>query len=152
MPANPNTHYEAKMVTGANASGKTNASGGTNQAYLNIVENNTVRSSNKIVGGGTVSVASDTNGNITITGANPTIDILTQTDVAEWDEEVLVGKINNQEFKFTMPSNPDTNTTYSLTQDSTDGHKITLTPSPSGTPQTITIPDNDHNYYHQSGS
>lgn len=33
-----------------------------------------------------------------------------------------------------------TNTTYSLTQDSTDGHKITLTPS-SGTAQTITIPD-----------
>lgn len=152
MPANPNTHYEAKMVTGANASGKTNASGGTNQAYLNIVENNTVRSSNKIVGGGTVSVASDTSGNITITGANPAIDISTQTNVAEWDEEVLVGKINNQEFKFTMPSNPDTNTTYSLTQDSTDGHKITLTPSPSGTPQTITIPDNNTNYYHQTGT
>ena len=36
----------------------------------------------------------------------------------------------------------DTNTTYSLTQDSTDGHKITLTPS-TGTAQTITIPDNN---------
>lgn len=36
----------------------------------------------------------------------------------------------------------DTNTTYSLTQDSSDGHKITLTPS-SGTAQTLTIPDND---------
>lgn len=36
----------------------------------------------------------------------------------------------------------DTNTTYSLTQDSSDGHKITLTPS-SGTAQTITIPDNN---------
>ena len=37
------------------------------------------------------------------------------------------------------------NTTYSLTQDSTDGHKITLTPS-SGTAQTITIPDNNSTY------
>jgi len=36
----------------------------------------------------------------------------------------------------------DNNTTYSLTQDSSDGHKITLTPS-SGTAQTITIPDNN---------
>ena len=37
----------------------------------------------------------------------------------------------------------DTNTTYSLTQDSTDGHKITLTPS-SGSATTITIPDNNN--------
>ena len=37
------------------------------------------------------------------------------------------------------------NTTYSLTQDSSDGHKITLTPS-EGTAQTITIPDNDTTY------
>lgn len=36
----------------------------------------------------------------------------------------------------------NTNTTYSLTQDASDGHKITLTPS-SGTAQTITIPDNN---------
>jgi len=36
----------------------------------------------------------------------------------------------------------DTNTTYTLTQDATDGHKITLTPS-SGTATTITIPDNN---------
>lgn len=36
----------------------------------------------------------------------------------------------------------DANTTYTLTQDSTDGHKITLTPS-SGTATTITIPDNN---------
>lgn len=36
----------------------------------------------------------------------------------------------------------DTNTTYTLTQDATDGHKITFTPS-SGTATTITIPDNN---------
>lgn len=39
----------------------------------------------------------------------------------------------------------DNNTTYTLTQDSTDGHKITLTPS-SGTATTITIPDNNTTY------
>jgi len=36
-------------------------------------------------------------------------------------------------------------TTYTLTQDQTDGHVITLTPS-SGSPMTVTIPDNDTTY------
>ena len=39
----------------------------------------------------------------------------------------------------------NTNTTYTLTQDSSDGHKITLTPS-TGTATTITIPDNNTKY------
>lgn len=43
---------------------------------------------------------------------------------------------------WTLLPTSNTNTTYSLTQDSSDGHKITLTPS-SGTAQTITIPDNN---------
>lgn len=42
-----------------------------------------------------------------------------------------------------VPTN--TNTTYTLSQDAEDGHKVTLTPS-SGTAQTITIPDNDTTY------
>ena len=45
----------------------------------------------------------------------------------------------------------DTNTTYSLTQDGTDGHKITLTPS-SGTAQTVTIPDNNTTYTFENGT
>lgn len=44
----------------------------------------------------------------------------------------------------------DNNTTYTLTQDSTDGHKITLTPS-SGTATTITIPDNNTTYSFTDG-
>lgn len=47
---------------------------------------------------------------------------------------------NDSGFKTT-----DNNTTYTLTQDSTDGHKITLTPS-TGTATTITIPDNNTTY------
>lgn len=38
----------------------------------------------------------------------------------------------------------DTNTTYSLIQDSTDGHKLTFKGS-DGSTTTVTIPDNDHN-------
>ena len=46
-------------------------------------------------------------------------------------------------FVFTMPT--DNNTTYTLTQDATDGHKLTFTPS-TGSATTITIPDNNtHN-------
>jgi hypothetical protein len=41
--------------------------------------------------------------------------------------------------------------TYTLTQDSSDGHKITLTPS-SGTGQTITIPDNNTTYTFDTGA
>lgn len=39
----------------------------------------------------------------------------------------------------------DNNTTYTLTQDATDGHKLTFTPS-SGNATTIIIPDNDTTY------
>lgn len=45
----------------------------------------------------------------------------------------------------------DTDTTYTLSQDATDGHKITLTPS-SGTAQTVTIPDNDTTYSDFTGA
>lgn len=44
----------------------------------------------------------------------------------------------------------DNNTTYTLTQDSTDGHKLTFTPS-SGTATTITIPDNNTTYSFTNG-
>lgn len=40
------------------------------------------------------------------------------------------------------PPTSDTNTTYTLTQDSSDGHKLTFKPS-SGSATTITIPDNN---------
>ena len=48
--------------------------------------------------------------------------------------------VENKGYKTT-----DTNTTYTLTQDSSDGHILTLTPS-TGNPTTITIPDNDTKY------
>ena len=62
------THYTANLITGASASAKTNAAGATNSVFLNLVENNEVRNSHNIVGAGSVTVASDANGKITITG------------------------------------------------------------------------------------
>lgn len=74
MPANPNTHYTANLITGASATAKANAVASTNgNVYLNLVENSTVRNSHNIVGSGTVTVTSDADGKITISGsAHPT--------------------------------------------------------------------------------
>lgn len=66
------SQWTANLITGASATAKSNAEATTN-VYLNLVENNTVRNSHQITGGGTVSVASDSSGKITITGsAHPT--------------------------------------------------------------------------------
>ena len=56
------------------------------------------------------------------------------------------GKINGHTVQSDVPANAAfTDTTYTLSQDALDGHKITLTPS-AGNPATITIPDNDTTY------
>ena len=63
------TNYEAHLITGpANNSTANAANTTTNSIFLNLVENGTVRNSHNIVGSGSVSVASDANGKITITG------------------------------------------------------------------------------------
>lgn len=70
------THHQAKAVVCGSASGKVNAAvTGEGGVYLNIVENDTVRSSHKIVGdNGAVKVTSDSNGNILISGKIATAD------------------------------------------------------------------------------
>lgn len=55
-------------------------------------------------------------------------------------QETLIGLRQDVNAK---PSK-DTNTTYSLIQDSADGHKLTFKGS-DGSTTTVTIPDNDHN-------
>lgn len=67
------SQWTANLITGSAATDKANKAGGTNSIYLNLVENSTVRNAHQIVGSGTVTVASDANGKITITGsAHPT--------------------------------------------------------------------------------
>jgi len=76
MPANPNTdtHWTANLITGASATATANAAASDGSVYLNLIENGSVRNSHLIDGAGTVTVTSDTNGKITITGsAHPTV-------------------------------------------------------------------------------
>ena len=61
------THYTAKLVTGKSKTNTNNNGSLTNgNVFLNLIENNTVRSSHKIVGSGATAVTTDTYGNIVI--------------------------------------------------------------------------------------
>lgn len=61
------THYTAKLVTGKSKTNTNNNGSLTNgNVFLNLVENNTVRSSHKITGSGATAVTTDTDGNIVI--------------------------------------------------------------------------------------
>lgn len=61
------THYTAKLVTGKSKTNTNNNGSLTNgNVFLNLIENNTVRSSHKITGSGATAVTTDTDGNIVI--------------------------------------------------------------------------------------
>ena len=74
MPANPDTHYTTHIYAGSDTSTghAATTNGGT---YLKIFDNTTAREKINVVGGGTVTVVSDENGKITITGASADISI-----------------------------------------------------------------------------
>ena len=72
MPANPNTHNTAYLYAGK-SDGIANAATTNGNTYLILMDGGSATTRQKISGDGTVSVASDANGNITITGsAHPT--------------------------------------------------------------------------------
>lgn len=64
------THYTAKNIVGASATAKSNATAANGNVYLNLIENSAVRSSHNIKGEGSVTVTSDTSGNIIISGSS----------------------------------------------------------------------------------
>lgn len=63
--------------------------------------------------------------------------VSSNNNTASWGSAVTVGSVGGVDLKFTMPSNPNTNTTYSLSR---DGASVKLTPS-SGTAQTVSLND-----------
>ena len=78
VPANAvftDTHHTAKEIVGSSATATANVTAETTNPFLNVVENDTVRSSHQISGGGATTVKADKNGNIVITSANSTYDL-----------------------------------------------------------------------------
>ena len=62
------SQWSAKNIVGASATATTN--GSATNPFLNLIENGAVRSKHQINGAGSVSVVSDSSGNITITGTD----------------------------------------------------------------------------------
>lgn len=79
LPGDSNTHYTTHLYA-TTSTGTANAA--TSNPYLRLFDDTTARESHQIAGAGKVSVASDANGKITITGANTTLGDLGVTATA----------------------------------------------------------------------
>ena len=64
--ADTNTHYTTGLIVGNSSSSTGNTAVTTNGVFLNLKDDNTIRNSHKIVGGGATTVTSDSGGTITI--------------------------------------------------------------------------------------
>lgn len=112
------------------------------------ISNSGVRSISSGSTNGTISVNTNgTSANIAVKGLNKAAykDVDSSISNSSTSNNIPTSSavatfVENKGYKTT-----DTNTTYTLTQDSSDGHILTLTPS-TGNPTTITIPDNDTKY------
>lgn len=67
-PTDTDTHYTTKLIVGASATATANAAATNGNVYMNVLDNSTVRNAHKITGANGVSVTSDANGAVTITG------------------------------------------------------------------------------------
>lgn len=157
IPDNNTTYSEATTSAAGlmSSSDKTKLNGITagaevNQsAFSNVkVGSTTVAADSKtdtleLVAGSNVTLTPDaTNDKVTIAAKDTTYSAASQS-TAGLMSAADKAKLDGIEAGAT--NTVDTNTTYTLTQDSSDGHKITLTPS-TGSPTTITIPDNNTTY------
>ena len=82
MPANPNTI--GKNVIGTQNATANSAQSTNGNVYLTHVDGGTAQSSHQIKGDGKVSVASDVNGNIIITGSKTTVEELGLTNAMHY--------------------------------------------------------------------
>lgn len=64
--ADTNTHYTTGLIVGNSSSSTGNTAVTTNGVFLNLKDDNHIRNSHKIVGGGATTVTSDSGGTITI--------------------------------------------------------------------------------------
>ncbi len=127
----------ARFLNTINGSISGNAATATNVAWSGITGKPTT-----LVGYG-ITDAKIANGVITL-GSNTITPLTSHQTVSNkgatlaWSTTSTIATIGGTDIKVTMPGNPNTNTTYTLSADTTN-NKITLTPS-SGSAQSITVP------------
>lgn len=68
--ADTNTHYTTGLIVGNSSSSTGNTAVTTNGVFLNLKDDNHIRNSHKIVGGGATTVTSDSGGTITISSTD----------------------------------------------------------------------------------
>lgn len=152
-PINNNTTYSISK------SGSTITLTGSDGSKTTVSDSNTTYSDATTSASGLMTATMVTKLNGIATGANKTTvdSALSSTSTNPVQNKVINSALAGKADTSAIPTKvseltndsgyktTDTNTTYTLTQDSSDGHKITLTPS-SGTATTITIPDNNTTY------
>ena len=127
----------ARFLNTINGSISGNAATATNVAWSGVTNKPTTLS------GYGITDAKIANGVITL-GSNTITPLTSHQTVSNkgttlaWETTSTIATIGGTDIKVTMPSNPNTNTTYTLGADATN-NKITLTPS-SGNVQSITVP------------
>ncbi len=62
------THWTSNLIVGGSKTANTNAAASNGSVFMNLIENNEIRGTHKIVGNTGIRVTSDANGDITITG------------------------------------------------------------------------------------
>lgn len=154
--ADTNTHYTTGLIVGNSSSSTGNTAVTTNGVFLNLKDDNHIRNSHKIVGGGATTVTSDSGGTITISSTtykDATITehgLMTAADKVKLNSLAKVatsGSYSDLSNKPTIPTSLPANggKADSATQDSS-GQKITSTYikglSVNGTTITYTKGDN----------
>lgn len=154
--ADTNTHYTTGLIVGNSSSSTGNTAVTTNGVFLNLKDDNHIRNSHKIVGGGATTVTSDSGGTITISSTtykDATITehgLMTAADKVKLNSLAKVatsGSYADLSNKPTIPTSLPANggKADSATQDSS-GQKITSTYikglSVNGTTITYTKGDN----------
>ena len=71
-PADIDTHWTSNLVVGASSTASSNETAGNGNVHLNLFENSTIRNSHKISGANGVTVTSNADGEIAITGTTYT--------------------------------------------------------------------------------
>lgn len=157
LPADSNTHNTAYLYAGA-SSGSVNAATTNGNTYLILMDGGSATTRRKISGSTNVSVTSDANGNITITGPDLSgyalsSAIPTETTVSGWGFTKNTGTLTGVTFAGTSMSvsngvasitQANARTALGLATVATSGSYNDLTNKP-------TIPT-DTNYYHTTGS